>query len=387
MSTLFPVTTVGSWSRTLPLLTALRKRQAGETSEETFQAVADQAVLDCLRFQDEAGVDIVTDGELRRDNFYSFVAEKLDGCRLMTMSELMDYIPDRARFEEILRAADVPAFAMKNPVVYDKIKVSGKGLSVDEAEFLKANTDKAIKIPLPGPFHLTRAAWFPGISKDAYPTREDLAADIVAVLRAEIIALRDLGVAFVQLDEPTLTQVVYGEESEETFMCAALASRRDPTEELEFALELVNETVRGIDGIRTGVHVCRGNWSRKESVLLEGNYGPLLPHLVRMEVDQLVLEMATPRAGEVEVFKEYANEKEIGLGVVNPRSDEIESPSTVLERTRAFLQWFDPEMIYLNPDCGFGTFAERSLNPPEVAFKKLKVISDAAETLRAEYGA
>ncbi|MGH9023407.1 MAG: vitamin-B12 independent methionine synthase, partial [Acidimicrobiia bacterium] len=186
---------------------------------------------------------------------------------------------------------------------------------------------------------------------------------------------------------PTLTQVVYGEESEESFMCAALASRRDPTEELDFALELVNETVRGIDGIRTGVHICRGNWSRKEKVLLEGNYGPLLPHLVRMEVDQLVLEMATPRAGEVEIFKEYANEKEIGLGVVNPRSDEIESPSVVIERTKAFLQWFDPEMIYLNPDCGFGTFAERTLNPPEVAFKKLKVISDAAETLRAEYGA
>ncbi|MGH9022760.1 MAG: vitamin-B12 independent methionine synthase, partial [Acidimicrobiia bacterium] len=210
MSALFPVTTVGSWSRTLPLLTALRKRQAGEISEETFQEAADEAVLECLRLQDEAGVDIVTDGELRRDNFYSFVAEKLDGCRLMTMSELMDYIPDRARFEEILRAADVPAFAMKNPVVFDKIKVSGSGLSVDEAEFLKANTDKPIKIPLPGPFHLTRAAWFPGISKDAYPTREDLAADIVAVLRQEIIALRDLGVAFVQLDEPTLTQVVYG---------------------------------------------------------------------------------------------------------------------------------------------------------------------------------
>ena len=385
MSTLFPVTTVGSWSRPPELISALRQRQADEISSEEFNRVADDAVLECLRYQEEASVDIVTDGEQRRDNFYSYVTDKLGGMKLMTVSELMDYMPDRANFEEQLRALDVPAFAIRSPVAVDKL-TNESGLSLDEAAFVKEHTDKPVKVPIPGPYMLTRSAWFDELSRDAYPTREDLAQDVVQVLRDEIVALRDQGVEFVQLDEPTLTQVVYGEESAETFMCAAMASRMDPTEEMDFALDLVNQTVKDIDGIHTGVHVCRGNWSRREDVLLKGNYGPLLPHLMRMDVDQLVLEMATPRAGEVDVFKEYANEKEIGLGVVNPRSDEVEDVSTIVDRTKAMLEHFEPEKIYLNPDCGFGTFAERNVNTPEISGRKLSAIHEAAEELRAEYG-
>jgi 5-methyltetrahydropteroyltriglutamate--homocysteine methyltransferase len=148
----------------------------------------------------------------------------------------------------------------------------------------------------------------------------------------------------------------------------------------------MNRVVGGIEGVRRGVHVCRGNWSRREDVHLQGNYGPMLPHLVQMDVDQLVLEMATPRAGEIEVFKEYGNEKEIGVGVVNPRSDDIEDPATIVGRAEQFLQYFDPDKIFLNPDCGFGTFAERSLNPPEVITAKLRSISTAARELRARHG-
>ncbi len=165
-------------------------------------------------------------------------------------------------------------------------------------------------------------------------------------------------------------------------MCAALATRRDPTEELSYALELMNQTVKGVSGLKVGVHVCRGNWSRKEDVLLKGNYGPLLPYLTEMKVDQLVLEFATPRAGELKVFKEYANEKELGLGVVNPRSTEVEPPELIVKRVREATRFFDPSQIYLNPDCGFGTFAERPVNDTKTAFAKLRSISLAAQELR-----
>jgi 5-methyltetrahydropteroyltriglutamate--homocysteine methyltransferase len=203
-------------------------------------------------------------------------------------------------------------------------------------------------------------------------------------MREEVIKLRDLGVAFVQFDEPTLSEVVFGDEAEQKFMCAALGSKADPDHELSLARDLVNEVVRGIDGIHTGVHVCRGNWTRREDVFLEGNYGPLLPYLTQMNVDQLVLEMATPRAGEAEVFKEYANEKEIGLGVINQRSDDVEDPATIVERVKVFLRYFDPEKIYLNPDCGFGTFAEANLNTVDTGAAKLRSISRAAAILRQE---
>jgi 5-methyltetrahydropteroyltriglutamate--homocysteine methyltransferase len=381
---LFPVTVVGSWSRPSWLVQALRRRQAGEISKEEFDRIADDAVLAAVKYQEDAGVDIVSDGEVRRDNFYSFVVEKLSGMKLTKVSELLDYVKDRAGFEEVLRALDVPAFAIKSPIAVGKIG-RREGLALDELDFLKQHTTRQTKIPLPGPYLLTRSSWFEGLSNKAYPTPEQLSEDIVQLLREEIVALRDRGVDFIQFDEPSLSQVVYGDEAGETFMCAALSSRKDPTDELEFAVRLMNETVDGIDGVKFGVHVCRGNWSRKEEVLLKGNYGPLLPYLMQMHIDQLVLEMATPRAGELDVFKEYANEKELGLGVVNPRTDEVEPPAMIVQRVKQVLKFFDPEKIYLNPDCGFGTFAERCVNTPEMAYRKLKAIGEAAELLRREF--
>jgi len=380
-SSLFPVTVVGSWPRPPWLIQALRKRQAGESSFKEFNTVADDAVLASVKQQEDAGVDIVSDGEQRRDNFYSFVVEKLDGIKLMTVAQLLDFVKDRASFEESLRALDVPAFAMKSPVAIGQVHARDS-LALDELKFLKEHTDRQTKIPLPGPYMLTRSSWFPGLSDKAYPEIEDLGREVSGILRREVLALKDAGADFVQFDEPVLSQVVYGAEGAETFMCAALASRKDPTQELSYALELMNRTVQGISGIKLGVHVCRGNWSRREDVLLKGNYGPLLPYLTEMKVDQLVLEFATPRAGELEVFKEYGDEKEIGLGVVNPRSSEVESSDLIEKRVRDATKFFDPSRIYLNPDCGFGTFAERPVNDATTASAKLSSISTAARRLR-----
>jgi 5-methyltetrahydropteroyltriglutamate--homocysteine methyltransferase len=383
---LFPVTVVGSWPRPTWLVQALRKRQNGDITQDEFNRIADDAVLAAIKYQEDAGVDIVADGEVRRDNFYSFVTEKLSGIKLMKLSELMDYVKDRAGFEEILRASDVPSFAIKSPIAIDKITQKGgdAGISLDEFDFLKEHTDRQTKIPLPGPYLLTRSAWFEGLSDKAYPTREDLATDVVQILRKEAIELKKRGCDFIQFDEPSLTQVVYGDEAEQTFMCAALGTRRDPSEELEFAVRLMNETVEGIDGVRFGVHICRGNWSRKEDVLLKGNYGPLLPWLMRMNIHQLVLEMATPRAGEIEVFKEYKNQKELGLGVANPRTDNIEDPRAIVQSVRRLLEFYDADKIFLNPDCGFGTFAERCVNTPDIAYKKLQSVAKAAGILRKD---
>ena len=381
---LFPVTVVGSWPRSTELVRALRRKEAGEITLAEFNAVADGEVLATIKAQEDAGIDIISDGEQRRDNFYSFAVDKLSGMQLMKVSELLNYSKDRARMEEVLRALDVPAFAIKSPIVVDKI-AKRQGLAVDELAFMREHTNLPVKVPLPGPYMLTRSSWFEGLSDKVYPEPEDLAKDVVAILREELITLRDQGAAFIQFDEPILSQVVFGEESTETFMCAALPNRRDPTEELEMAVRLMNETTEGITGIKTGVHICRGNWSRREDVLLSGNYGPMLPYLMQMNIDQLVLECATPRAGEMEVFKEYANEKEIGLGVVNPRTDEIEPPEQIVARVKELLQYFDPDKIYLNPDCGFGTFAERNVNTHDIAAKKLKVMAEAAAILRAEY--
>jgi 5-methyltetrahydropteroyltriglutamate--homocysteine methyltransferase len=141
-----------------------------------------------------------------------------------------------------------------------------------------------------------------------------------------------------------------------------------------------------VTGVRTGVHVCRGNWSRREDVLLTGDYAPLVDAFSRMQVDQLVLEYATPRAGDIEVVGAALGRREIGLGVVNPRTAEPESVDEIVERAERALEFFDPERIFLNPDCGFGCFANRCVNDQATAAAKLRRICEAAEALRERHG-
>jgi len=154
---------------------------------------------------------------------------------------------------------------------------------------------------------------------------------------------------------------------------------------LNYAAELINKVVDGFEDIRTGIHVCRGNWSRNEDTLLTGDYLPLLPAFQKMNVNQFVLEYATPRAGEIEVVGNALKHKELGLGVINPRTDEIETVDFIVSKVEEALQYYAPEQIFLNTDCGFGCFAERCVNDEENAFKKLKQIVSAAKILRQKY--
>ncbi|WP_309712375.1 hypothetical protein [Armatimonas sp.] len=208
---------------------------------------------------------------------------------------------------------------------------------------------------------------------------------MVAVLREELIALRDAGADFVQFDEPVLSEVAFaGPHATHSFMCAALSEKASPESELEFAVELINQVVEGIDGIRTGLHVCRGNWSRDESVLLAGPYDALVPYFARMKVTQLVLEYATERAGSFAPLAVLPEDKEIGLGLVNPRTSEVEPVEQLVARVHELLRYRPAESIFLNPDCGFGTFSDRPINTLDVAQKKLESLSLAAQTLRAQ---
>jgi methionine synthase II (cobalamin-independent) len=137
---------------------------------------------------------------------------------------------------------------------------------------------------------------------------------------------------------------------------------------------------------RTGLHVCRGNWSRDESVLLTGDYAPLVPAFRRMHVDQFVLEHSTPRAGEIDIVGAALSDREIGLGVVNPRTEEVESPETIASRVEDALRFFPGARIFLNPDCGFGCFANRCVNDHETARAKTASMAAAARLLRDRHG-
>jgi 5-methyltetrahydropteroyltriglutamate--homocysteine methyltransferase len=237
-----------------------------------------------------------------------------------------------------------------------------------------------VKVPLPGPYLLTRAMFVKEVTSEHYPSREELGNDVVRLLRDEVEELIAAGAAFIQFDEPVLTELVFTQGQTRTFMCAALAAGKDPAYELELAVTLNNRVLEGFEGrgVRFGLHVCRGNWSQDESTLLRGSYHPLRPHLERLKVHQLVLEYATERAGDLLPFEG----KELGLGVVNPRTERVESVAEVRASIDRALRLFPAERLFVNPDCGFGTFSNRPVNSTQVALAKMKVISEAARAAR-----
>ena len=215
---MFTVTQVGSWPRSRELLKALRDRQRGRLTQKAFDEVADGEVRRCIEAQHDAGVEVVTDGELRRDNFYSFVTDKLDGTRLMSLAEMLDTLEDKASFEEMLSTLDVPASAIRNPTCTGRI-ARREPLAVAELAFVQELTDKPVKVTLPGPYLLTRSMWVGAFSRRGYGDKTELGDDVVRILREELIELRDQGAAFVQFDEPVLTEIVMSEDNDRrTFM-------------------------------------------------------------------------------------------------------------------------------------------------------------------------
>ena len=375
---LLPVTTVGSWPRARALLDAQRAQRGGRVAAREFDEIADRAIVDFVRLQEDIGCDILTDGELRRDNFYSFVTEKLAGTQLMTLAEMLDVVEDKVGFERLLQTLDVPAFSIRNPVCVGRLERRAP-LVVDDMRYMRTLTSRPLKATLPGPYILTRAMWVPEVTARIYASKEELGRDVVRLLREEVEALVADGIDFIQLDEPVLSEVSLAPGATRTFMCAALAARKDPAEELAFAASLINDVVRGFEGTRIGLHVCRGNWSRDESTLLAGSYAPLAECLGGLAVRQLVLEYATERAG----LPVHIPGKELGLGVVNPRTDAIETPDQIRASIERALRLYPAEALFLNPDCGFATFAERPMNQEAVAAAKLRAVVEAARALRA----
>ncbi|WP_314160993.1 cobalamin-independent methionine synthase II family protein, partial [uncultured Gemella sp.] len=377
----FLVSLLGSMPRSKKLLTAKRKLNKGNIDLKTYQEILDEETKYVVELQENNYIDIITSGELNRDNYVSFIAERLDGVTMMSMADMFDYIEDKQGFEQILEILDVPAISIKNAICTGKVKYN-KPLVADEMIELKKLTDKKIKATLPGPYLITRSMWLPALSKQYYDSKDSLGEDIIKVLKEEIDSLAKIGIDVIQFDEPVLTEVVFSEGKTRSFMCAALSEKKDPTEELKFATKLIKSVIDYAKEkeILVSLHVCRGNWSRDESILLTGPYTPLLPLFEEILPNILTLEFSTPRAGEIssllssDLIRENCT---LGLGVMNPRTDEIEPLEDILSRVEEVLHFLPKERIWLNPDCGFATFANRPVSTMEIIDKKLARLNEA----------
>ena len=215
---MFTVTQVGSWPRSREVLRALRDRRMGQLSRHDFDRLVEEEVGRCVRLQAEAGVDLVVDGEIGRDNFYSFITEKVDGTSLMSLAEMLDTVENKSSFEEMLATLDVPASSIRNPTCTGRLR-RREPLAVGELRRVQRFTDLPVKVTLPGPYLLTRSMWVGGITNAAYRDKVEMGEDVVRLLREEVEDLASAGCSFVQFDEPVLTEVVFSEDCERrTFM-------------------------------------------------------------------------------------------------------------------------------------------------------------------------
>lgn len=389
MTKSFSTSLIGSMPRNDEILRALRKRSKGSISEAEFLNIIDGEEDEVVKLQEKHNITYISSGELSRDNYVSFIATKLAGVRMMSMAEMLDYVEDKKAFEEILSILDVPAISIKNAICEGKIS-RRTNIACDELKRLKKRTSGKVKITLPGPYLVTRSMWLPQLSKNGYKSKEELGEDVIKIYAEEIKELQEIGVDIIQFDEPVLTEVVFTEGKPRTFMCAALSEKKDPTQELEFATHLIKSCMAKIDRTKSmrALHVCRGNWSKDESILLSGPYTPLIKLFENIDTDALMLEFSTKRAGELSSLFESKKIREeiiLGLGVINPRTDVIEKHEDMIERAEEALRFTSKERLFLNPDCGFATFSNRPVSTLDVIDKKLAELETAVKYLEEKY--
>jgi len=320
---------------------------------EEYEGRMQAAVAYAVALQEQAGLDVLTDGEWRRKSYIGVIAELAHGFELGAL-------PD----------------GRPHTLVVDKLASKGPGFIAREVSFLKTLTKRRIKSTLPSPALLGERMWQADKSARAYPKREDFVRDCVPILRRELELIRDAGADIVQIDDPHLCLFVDP---------AVRAQYADPDAAAAFAVEMVNDVVSDISGIKIAVHLCRraGARARGDSSH-EGSYGPIIPHLNRLKVHHLTMEFTAPQAGEMAVFRKLREDFEIGLGCVDVTPGRIDSPEIIAGRVQQALKHVAPERITLNPDCGFapGSGAVVSLDE---AYRKLCNQSAAAEILRADY--
>ena len=332
---LLPTTVVGSYSVPEWLERLKTDYYQRRISAQHLAEIHEIAIKAALKDQERAGIDIVSDGELRRDNDIDYFLTRIPGVQIPhhAKTDYFDYY--EAEVTRPLPEEDKPAL----------------GLAADFA-FTRGQTDHPVKFSFTGPYSLSRR-----IADSAYKDKADLVRAIARRLNAEACTLVAAGAELLQIDEPFL------------------AGYR---EDVELAIEAVNIVTKGV-AATWALHVCYGN--RYARPLWQGHYDFLFPAVQAAQVDQLVLEFARRGLDDLRLFRAYEWDRSLGLGVIDVKSADVESPELVARRIRRALEYVPAERLLINPDCGL-----RHL-PAEVARAKLRAMVAGTEQVRTELAA
>ncbi len=331
-----PTTVVGSYSLPKWLEVVRAEFQRGNLSFSEYEEAHDNAVRSCIKDQERVGVDIITDGELRRETMVYFFSKRIGGFDM-----------DHPRMKPI---GDLdPTIQMPDPVIVGKVVRKNSLGIADHFRFLRENTFAHPKVTCTGPQMLAKRA-----TNDFYANDNEAVFDLARVLNEELKECVAAGCDFIQIDEPIWVGF---------------------PKDIEWLVEAFNLLVKGVNA-KIALHVCYGNYKLKR--LFKGQYDELFPQLLGVRAHQLSLEFAVSDGVALDLFKRYPTAKEIVVGVIDVKDEKVESPETVARRIRKALEYIPVERLYVSPDCGM------KFMPRDRAFAKLKVMVEGARVVRRE---
>ncbi len=357
---------VGSLLRPPELLEAARRHAAGEVSDAEFKRVEDRAVDWAIELQERAGLQIVTDGEMRRESFQSQLVEAVEGFGEHTIDAWLwgDWHGD----------ASVGDRALERPAslgVFGKLR-RRRHLSVEEFVYARARTGKTVKVTLPSP-SLYANLWSPELSREAYPTLDDFLEDVAEILREEVEELARLGATYIQLDAPHYPLLL--EEKTREFY-----ERRgwDLDRWLSRGTELDNYVIGSHPDVTFAFHLCRGNQGSRW--LVSGSYEPLARKIFGgINAQRLMLEYDDERSGGFEPLSYVPGDKIAVLGLVTTKTPRRETPEELESRIREAANYIPLERLALSPQCGFATSVIGNAISVDDEEYKLRVIAETAE--------
>ena len=354
---------VGSLLRPPDLLAAQDRLARGELTAAEFKRVEDAAVDEALKLQEEAGIEVVTDGEMRRLSFQSQLPASVDGFGDWDIDAFLwgDWQSEELGELRIER----PPLAVVGTLRRKR------SLAAEEFVYTRGRTDRVVKVTLPSP-SLFANFWDPKRSTAAYPGIEDFLADVAELLRQEVDELVRLGATYIQLDAPHYPLFVdprYRDFYE---------SRGWPAERaLELGLELDNHVIGDHADVTFGFHLCRGNQASRW--LVEGGYDWLAQRLFpKIHAQRLLLEYDDSRSGTFAPLHAVPDDKLVVLGLVTTKTARRETVDELAERIREAAQFVPLERLALSPQCGFATSVVGNALSVEDERAKLRTIAETA---------
>ncbi len=359
---------IGSLLRPPELLEAQQRHERGEIDAAELERAEDRAVDEAIRLQEETGLAVVTDGEMRRLSFQSQMTAAVEGFG--------EWDIDAFLWGE-WHSDEIGDLVVERPPIAVVGKLRRKRfLSAAELTYALGRTNRLVKVTLPSP-SLFANFWEPDRSSAAYPSPEDFLADVAEILREEVDELVRLGAAYIQLDAPhypLLVDPAYREFYER---------RGWPAERwLELGLELDNLVIGNHPGVTFGIHLCRGNQASRW--LVSGGYEWLAAKIFpKVNAERLLLEYDDERSGDFEPLREVPEDKTAVLGLVTTKSSRLETVDELSARIRDAARFVPLERLALSPQCGFATSVLGNALTVEDERAKLRRIAETAEAVWA----